>query len=68
MFLIDGRFNALTVLRVCGETALKGDGVVVLVGLAGEYKILLRGQFAVQTVDAEVDTMHTLFYGGEQKF
>lgn len=47
MFLIDGRFNALTVLRVCGETALEGDGVIVLIGLAGKYEILLRGQLAV---------------------
>lgn len=35
MFLIDCGFSALTVLRVSGETAFKGDGVVVLIGLAG---------------------------------
>lgn len=68
MFLIDGRFNALAVLRVCGETALEGDGVVVLVSLAGQNEVLLRGQLAVQAVHAEVNAMRTLFYGGEQKF
>lgn len=47
MSLIDGGFSTLTILRVCGETAFKGDGVVVLIGLAGEYEILLSWQLAV---------------------
>ena len=68
MYLIDGQFDALTVLRVCGEAALEGDGIVVLVGLTGKDEILFGGQLAVQAIHAEVNAMQTLFYGGEQKF
>lgn len=65
MFVIDGQFSALTVLGVCGEAALEGDGVVVLVRLAGQDEVLLSGQLAVEAVHAEVDTMPSLLHRGE---
>lgn len=68
MSLIDGEFDTLTILRVRGETAFKGDGVVVLIGLACENEVLLSRQLTVQTVHAEVHTMYTLLYGREQEF
>lgn len=67
MFVIDGQLDALTVLGVYGETALKGDGVVVLIGLASEYEVLLCGQLAVEAVDAEVDAVRPLLHGREQQ-
>lgn len=65
MFVIDGQFSALTVLGVCGEAALEGDGVVVLVRLAGQDEVLLSGQLAVEAVHAEVDAMPSLLHRGE---
>jgi hypothetical protein len=65
MFLIDGKLSALTVLQICGETALKGDCVVVLIGLAGYDKILLCGQLTVEAVYAEVDAMSSLLHRRE---
>lgn len=67
MFVIDGQFKTLAVLGVGGETALKGDGVVVLIGLAGKNEILLRGQLAIQTVHAEVDSVNGFLHGGKQQ-
>lgn len=67
MFVIDGQFNALTILGVGGETALKGDSIVVLIGLAGKNEVLLCGQLAVKAVHAEVDAMCTLLHRREQQ-
>lgn len=67
MFLIDGGFCALTVLRVNGETALEGDGVVVLIRLTREDEILLRRQLTVETVDAEVYSVCSFFHRREQQ-
>lgn len=67
MFVIDGQFKTFAVLGVGGETALEGDGVVVLIGLAGEDEVLLRGQLAIQTVHAKVYSVHGFLYGGKQQ-
>lgn len=67
MFVIDGGFSALAVLRVDGEAAFKGDGVVVLIGLAGEDEVLLCRQLAVEAVHAEVDSMRRLLHRREEK-
>lgn len=67
MFLIDGQISTLAVLRVCGETAFKGYGVVVLIGLTGKNEVLFSGQLAVQAIHAEVHSVDGLLHRGEQQ-
>lgn len=67
MFLIDVSIGALTFLRVYSETTLKGDCVVILIGLARKDQILLRGQLAVQAIHTEVHSVSCFLHWREQQ-
>lgn len=67
MYLTDGGFSTLTILRVNGETALEGDGVVILVSLTSEDEILLSGQLTVEAIYAEMDAMRAFLHRREQQ-